>query len=82
MTTLPEGPDELDETRLPDAPDEPEEYEPSDVRPDERDDANEADNSSDPGRTLQLMPGHCSAPRRSAGTSATVAFWLRCSARI
>jgi hypothetical protein len=40
MTTVPQDPDELDE---PDLPDEPEEYEPSDVRPDGRDDANEAD---------------------------------------
>ena len=40
MTTVPQDPDELD---LPDVPDVPEEYEPSDVRPDGRHDANKAD---------------------------------------
>ena len=43
MTTVPQDPDELGEPALLDEPDEPEEYEPSDVRPDGRDDANEAD---------------------------------------
>lgn len=46
MTTVPQDPDELDEPDLPDVPEEPEEPahdEPSDVRPDGGDDANEAD---------------------------------------
>jgi hypothetical protein len=40
MTTVPEVPDELDESGQ---PDEPEEYEPSGVSPELRDDADEGD---------------------------------------
>ena len=44
--------------------------------------ADNPDAACDPCRAFCLPPGHCRAPPWSGGTSATVACWLRWSARI